>query len=348
MSYRITTLAGDGHTAYGEDARIVIVGCGGTGSFLAEAVCRLLIGRRASLFLVDMDRVEPHNVARQAFDDSDVGRFKAEVLARRLSRRFRREVGYSVLPYDPQVHGEVFGGSALARLSLLVGCVDDAHARQAIARTLQDHPVGHWHRQSVWWLDCGNERGSGQVLLGNATEPDDLRGAFAPDLGLCRALPAPSLQRPDLLLTPPEPEPRVDCGNERDSGQVLLGNATKPDDLRGAFAPDLGLCRALPAPSLQRPDLLVAPPEPEPRLDCAERVARGDQGPTINQVVAAVAATYVERLLEGTCSWLGTYFDLDAGTLRTVYAEPKAVASMVGLHVNAVAPSGGRPRKEAA
>ncbi|MGH7862939.1 MAG: ThiF family adenylyltransferase, partial [Candidatus Dormibacteraceae bacterium] len=63
------------------DVTIVVVGCGGTGGFLAEATSRLLLGTRSPLALVDPDRVEPHNVARQAFEKHDVGRFKAEVLA---------------------------------------------------------------------------------------------------------------------------------------------------------------------------------------------------------------------------------------------------------------------------
>jgi tRNA A37 threonylcarbamoyladenosine dehydratase len=49
------------------DVTIVLVGCGGTGGYLAEALCRLLVGRRGSLHLVDHDRVEAHNVARQSF-----------------------------------------------------------------------------------------------------------------------------------------------------------------------------------------------------------------------------------------------------------------------------------------
>ena len=67
-----------------------------------------------------------------------------------------------------------------------------------------------------------------------------------------------------------------------DSPRLASGNATRPDGLRGGFVPDRGLCRALPAPSLQRPDLLEAPPEPRPRPDCAEAIADGAQGPTIN------------------------------------------------------------------
>lgn len=65
MTYRIDAGGGDG--AAPAAATIVLVGCGGTGGFLAEAICRLLIDRPGSLQLIDMDRVEPHNVARQSF-----------------------------------------------------------------------------------------------------------------------------------------------------------------------------------------------------------------------------------------------------------------------------------------
>ncbi len=286
MPYRIEpSPAADGTrlVRYAREATIVLVGCGGTGGFLAEAVCRLLLGRDAQLYLVDPDRVEPHNVARQCFDRADIGRFKAEVLAERLARRFGREVGYSVRPFDRELHAEVFG-DVHSRLSLLVGCVDNAAARRALTATLEERGRSHDHPsagQHVWWLDAGNGR---------------------------------------------------------NSGQVLLGNATRAEGLRGAFPPSARLCRALPAPSLQRPDLLEVPPEPRPQPDCAEAVATGEQGPTINQVVAAIAASYVEKLLAGTCAWMATYFDLDDGTLRCVPADPRTVAALTGLHVNTVAP----------
>ena len=70
----------------------------------------------------------------------------------------------------------------------------------------------------------------------------------------------------------------------------------------------------------------------------AQAVAEGNQGPTINQVVASVAASYVEKLLAGTCSWMASYFDLDDGTLRCVPADPKLVAETARLHRSAVAP----------
>ncbi|MBV9894280.1 MAG: ThiF family adenylyltransferase [Chloroflexi bacterium] len=259
---------------------IVLVGCGGTGGFVAESLCRLMVGvRRASLFLVDPDRVEQRNVARQAFDRSDVGRFKAEVLAERLSHRFGREIGYSVLPYDQRIHAEAFGQST--RLGLVIGAVDNAGARSAIARTLEQRTGDtRWAEgpSPILWLDSGNGRDSGQVLLGNAVTIAQLRHSFHEDTRLCTGLPAPGLQRPDLLSAPPSP----------------------------AFARN---------PS------------------CAQQVEDGEQGRTINQLMAGLVAACVERLLDGTCCWMATYLDLTDGLLRCVPAEPRAVSACTGVPI---------------
>lgn len=270
-------------------ATIVLVGCGGTGGFLAEALGRLLLGRAARLFLVDPDRVEDRNTARQAFERREVGRFKAEALAERLARRHGREVGYAVEPYDPARHAAVFG-EAPSALQLVVGAVDNAAARRALAATFEAPPwyAGYGAAPGrCWWLDVGNARDSGQVLLGNVARPAALRGAFSLAEGRCRALPAPHLQRPDLLTSPPAPA-------------------------------------AAPAP------------------DCAEAVARAEQGATINQAMAALAASMIERLLAGALAWMALYADLDDGTLRPVPADPATVAELAGLHRRAVAPPAGR------
>src|SRR5438309_1404504 len=140
---------------------------------------------------------------------SDLGKFKAEVLAERLARNFGWEVGYSVAPYDARVHAAAFARSS--RLGLIVGAVDNAAARRAIAATLEEQcarAYGRGSPPSALWLDAGNGYNSGQILLGNALRPDQLRGAFDPVAGVCRALPAPSLQRPDLLEAPPTRAPR--------------------------------------------------------------------------------------------------------------------------------------------
>ena len=90
---------------------ITVVGCGGTGGFVAEGLCRLFQGRDATIVLVDHDRVEPHNLLRQNFYPGDVGEFKSKALADRglalLVRRDRTSLGvakkrWSMAPQDAQ------------------------------------------------------------------------------------------------------------------------------------------------------------------------------------------------------------------------------------------------------
>ena len=268
------------------DATIVIVGCGGTGSRLVPDVCRLLLGHKARLFLVDHDRVEPHNLGRQSFAPDEVGQFKAVALAARMLREFRRfglPIGHAIRPYDPVLHGAVFGRSSA--LNLVIGAVDNAEARRAIAGSLANSsPTG----REVWWLDAGNARNSGQLILGNAADAAGLAGAFNRATGRCRALPAPGLRRPALLTAPPEPAPRD-------------------------------------------------------RLDCAAAIATGEQGPTINAHLATWAASYVERLLDGTCGWAETLIDVDAGTVRCIPVDPVRTARLVGLPAEEVEPPLVRP-----
>ena len=45
---------------------IIVVGCGGTGGFVADGLARMLPSN-INLVLIDMDRVEEHNLNRQSF-----------------------------------------------------------------------------------------------------------------------------------------------------------------------------------------------------------------------------------------------------------------------------------------
>jgi len=56
-----------------------IIGAGGVGSWLCPALCKL-VGPE-SVTLIDGDKLEPKNLDRQLFDESQVGRHKAEALA---------------------------------------------------------------------------------------------------------------------------------------------------------------------------------------------------------------------------------------------------------------------------
>lgn len=187
---------------------VVVVGCGGTGGFVAEGLCRLL-PQSIGLHLVDFDRVEPHNLLRQAFYRQDLGRFKSEVLATRLAREFGREIGYAVIPFEPSM----VNGNYPRRFRLLViGCVDNAAARQHIANTFTSPFQG-------WWIDAGNDFNSGQVLIGNLSGTGNFENILNPEGEVCYGLPSPVVQRPDLLTATPERQSiDVDCAEAIELG----------------------------------------------------------------------------------------------------------------------------------
>ena len=189
-----------------DDPWITVVGCGGTGGFVAEGLCRLFQGREATIVLVDHDRVEPHNLLRQNFYAEDVGKFKSQALADRLARAYRRPVGYSVYPFregDTRPNGNCYPGLPNYGDSLIIGCADNAAARRAMAECLPGDP-------RRWLIDAGNDTNWGQVLVGNVAEPVTLEEP--PFTGeTCHLAPAPTLQRPDLLTAVSTRPPDVDC-----------------------------------------------------------------------------------------------------------------------------------------
>ena len=189
-----------------DDPWITVVGCGGTGGFVAEGLCRLFQGRKATIVLVDHDRVEPHNLLRQNFYEEDVGQFKSKALADRLARAYRRLVGYSVYPFreeESHPNGQRYPGLPAYGDSLIIGCADNAAARRAMAECLPGDP-------RRWLIDAGNDTNWGQVLVGNVAEPVTLdEPPFTGET--CHLAPAPTLQRPDLLTAVSTRPPDVDC-----------------------------------------------------------------------------------------------------------------------------------------
>ncbi len=163
--------------------------------------------------MIDHDRIEPHNLLRQNFYAEDLGKFKSQVIAERLSRRYGRKIAYFVQPFDEDLRdsgNEHFSTSLSA--GIIVGCVDNPQARKTIARSL---------RFNSWWLDIGNSYNSGQVLLGNIPDTANLKETFDERLQLCRGLPIPSLQQPSLLI-PAHVEIPIDCA------QAVNNNTQSP------------------------------------------------------------------------------------------------------------------------
>jgi len=160
---------------------VTVVGCGGTGGFVAETLCRLLPAD-ADLVLIDHDRVEERNLLRQNFYREDLGQFKSETLAHRLAKKYDRPVGYSTLPVS-MTHIDFPG--------LVIGCVDNGLARRDIARAV--HLDG-------WWVDAGNGENYGQVVIGNT----DVASYCLPTGDIYFGLPLPTIQKPELLNQAPK------------------------------------------------------------------------------------------------------------------------------------------------
>lgn len=119
----------------------------------------------------------------------------------------------------------------------------------------------------------------------------------------------------------------VDAGNGENFGQILIGN--KSGNYATYYAKERVFI-TLPLPTIQRPDLLAQVPQPQVR-DCAQVAA--EQGPTINQTMAALVVEVARRLIEGTCSWMQLYLDLDTGTLQPVFADPEVLKEMSGIKI---------------
>lgn len=204
--------------------RIIQVGAGGTGSFTALAIARLLYelresGKEVELLVVDPDRVESGNIPRSNFCAAEIGSFKAQSLAKRITLAWGFECHYANELFNADVHLKQSSGDYRA-LTVIVGCVDNHHARRDIHRAVE-RLQGYQSNDApnIWWIDAGNGKFSGQVLIGSTTKRLKPANHFVGS-SICRSLPAPSLLHPDLLVS------------EKKSRSAELEGLSCPDRIR--------------------------------------------------------------------------------------------------------------------
>jgi PRTRC genetic system ThiF family protein len=147
----------------GKKVRITVVGCGGTGSTIA---CGLPYLHQAMLAwghphgldvtFVDGDRVSRTNCVRQPFSESEIGLYKATVLATRINLFWG--LGWKGVP-------EFLNEGWREETDVLIGCVDSRKSRRTITST---HAYWNCH----YWLDLGNNAECGQFVLG---QPENAR-----------------------------------------------------------------------------------------------------------------------------------------------------------------------------
>jgi PRTRC genetic system ThiF family protein len=253
--------------------RLVLIGCGGTGSWLAPSVARFArtlaekFSKEVAVCFVDPDMVEAKNIYRQNFCMAEVGYSKAVTLAKRYSTAWSVNIFACPQKYSWQLVSNL-GGYHFDGLTVLIGCVDSREARRDIQGSVRNIDG------AVFWLDCGNTKESGQVLLGR-NSPGEGVTTF-PTEGKCAWLPLPSRQHKDLVP-------------KKERGTLTKNKAAGTEG-----------------------------------LSCAEIALLDEQGLTINQSIAAIAADYLKRLLlTEDLDRFQTYIDLGSGSMRSTYVTPK-------------------------
>jgi len=139
-----------------------LVGCGGTGSQVLTALSRMnhtLIalghpGLHVTTF--DPDHVTEANQGRQLFSASDTGLNKAVVLTTRINRFF--STGWEAVP-------DFYKNEPA---NILITCTDTVKSRMEIAETLLQKQDNNYrpYAKRMYWLDFGNTKNTGQVILG--------------------------------------------------------------------------------------------------------------------------------------------------------------------------------------
>ena len=132
-------------------ARIMVVGCGALGN---EVLKNLALMGVQHLTVVDFDRVEVGNLSRSVlFGKEDVGRWKVDVVAEKLSRM---HPGMQVKTICGDVAFDV-GLGMVREMDMVIGCVDNRWARYCINRLCM--------RAGKPWVDGGIDSLEGTVRV---------------------------------------------------------------------------------------------------------------------------------------------------------------------------------------
>lgn len=179
---------------------IFLIGCGGTGSFVAHALAQLkasntregrALGR---IVLVDPDVVEARNVGRQNYAFGDIGTPKAQALAWRYNLAFGIDMEWHTAPFASSLLPK--RQTSIERI-VLIGAVDSGASRREITSVLEKR------HDEIVWLDSGNGEARGQVTIGNTLMDEELASSVDPEVNVARYLPYPSHSLPELLEEDP-------------------------------------------------------------------------------------------------------------------------------------------------
>jgi predicted ThiF/HesA family dinucleotide-utilizing enzyme len=172
--------------------KVLILGCGALGAPIAEHCVRAGV---AQLHVVDNGAVTPGILVRQPYDDADIGYYKAERLAQRLSR-VRRDLTVTSSRVNI-VTGVLADPATLLEYDLIVDATADIGVRVGIERaraTMREHwpPMisalfGHTAQRGIATVSMAGATGSGhdvlrRLAIDTATIPSPGWSAITEDL----------------------------------------------------------------------------------------------------------------------------------------------------------------------
>tara|TARA_R110001606_G_scaffold4967_1_gene23584 strand:+ start:22018 stop:22809 length:792 start_codon:yes stop_codon:yes gene_type:complete len=150
--------------------KVVIIGAGGTGSELISQIFKInytlmeLGSAGLDVTLIDDDVVSPTNLGRQSFYHFDLGLSKAKTLIERFNTFGNLKWKYVVKRITPENIGKYIPNNCV-----VFTCVDNPIARVTVGEHLEKRL-----NSEVLWIDGGNSRADGQVVLGTYEQREDL------------------------------------------------------------------------------------------------------------------------------------------------------------------------------
>jgi PRTRC genetic system ThiF family protein len=142
---------------------VALIGAGGTGSQVLTCLGRMNHALKAlghsGLYVTayDPDTVTLSNMGRQLFTENDLGINKAVCLITRVNRFFGT---------DWDSISETWNGQ---QANIIITCTDNIVSRLYVHDVLHEEQTGYIQpfKRFFYWLDFGNTRTTGQVILGS-------------------------------------------------------------------------------------------------------------------------------------------------------------------------------------
>lgn len=144
---------------------VSVIGAGGNGSQVIQGLARMHVTLQALgkpgllVCLYDDDKVTESNQGRQLFSQTDIGRYKAEVLISRINRFYGTGWLNENCKYNKKHNSST---------NIVISCVDTAKARIEISKYWNNPKALRDWEIPYYWLDLGNSAKSGQVVLGSS------------------------------------------------------------------------------------------------------------------------------------------------------------------------------------